>query len=65
MERWYGVGLCKYQHTCCIENNEKKEIKSEHDIIQIIFKCRESEMYVIVLLPHYKRMYNQIDLIKK
>ena len=44
---------------------EKKKKKSEYDIIQIIFKCCESEIYLIVLLPNYKRTYDQIDLIKK
>ena len=43
----------------------KKEIKLKYDIIQIIFKCCESEMYLIVLLPNYKRMYDQINQIKK
>ena len=43
----------------------KKGNKSEYDIIQIIFRCCESEMYLIVLLPKYKRSYDQIDLIKK
>ena len=44
---------------------QKKEIKSEYDILQIIFKCCESKMYLIVLLPNYKRLYDQIDLIEK
>ena len=44
---------------------QKKGIKSEYDIIQIIFKCHESEMYLIVLLPNYKRRYDQIDMIEK
>ena len=66
MERWYGVGLCKYLHICCIEDNAKKEEnKPEYDIIQIIFKCCESEMYLIVLLPNYKRTYDHIDMIEK
>ena len=43
----------------------KKVNKSEYDIIQIIFKCCESEIYFIVMLPNYKRTYDQIDLIKK
>ena len=38
---------------------------SKYDIIQIIFKCCVPKMYLIVLLPNIKRMYNQIDLIKK
>ena len=62
MERWYGVGLCKYKHICCIEINAKK---TEYDIIQIIFKYCELEMYLIVLLPNYKRTYYHIDLIEK
>ena len=44
---------------------QKKEIKLEYDIIQIIFKCCESDMYLIVLLPNYKRMYNQINLVEE
>ena len=44
---------------------QKKENKPEYDIIQIISKCCESEMYIILLLPNYKRTYDQIDLIKK
>ena len=43
----------------------KKVDKSEYDIIQIILKCCESEMYIIVQLPNYKRTYNQINLIEK
>ena len=43
----------------------QKKIKSKYDIIQIIFKCCESEMYLIVLLPNYKHTYEQIDLIEK
>ena len=43
----------------------KKVNKSEYDIVQIIFKCCESYMYIIVLLPKYKRMYNKINLIEK
>ena len=42
----------------------KKEIKSKYDIKQIIFKCCESEMYLIVLLPNYKRTYDQINQIE-
>ena len=41
------------------------EKKLEYEIIQIILKFCESEMYLIVLLPNYKRTYNQIDLIEK
>ena len=43
----------------------KKEIIPKYDIIQIIFKCCELEAYLIVLLPNYKRTYDQIDLIEK
>ena len=39
----------------------EKGNNSEYDIIQIIFKCCESEMYLIVLLPNYKRTYYQIN----
>ena len=42
-----------------------KKIKSKYDIIQTIFKCFESDVYLIVLLPNYKRMYDHIDLIEK
>ena len=44
---------------------QKKGIKSEYDIIQIIFKCCESEMYLIVQLPNYRRTYDHIDMIEK
>ena len=44
---------------------ERKGNNSEYDIIQIIFKCYKSDMYLIVLLTNYKRTYDQIDLIKK
>ena len=43
----------------------KKENNLEYDIIHIIFKCCESDMDHIGLLPNYKRTYDQIDLIKK
>ena len=43
---------------------EKKENMLKYDIIQIIFKCYVSLMYLIVLLPKIKRKYNQIDLIE-
>ena len=43
----------------------KKGNKSEYNIIHIIFECCESDMYLIVLLPNYKRTYDQIDLSKK
>ena len=42
-----------------------KAIKSQYDIKQIIFKCYESEMYIIVQLPNYKLTYDLIDLIEK
>ena len=32
---------------------------------KIIFKCCESEMYLIVQLPHYKRTYDHIYQIEK
>ena len=41
----------------------KKGNNPEYGIIQIIFKCCESDMYLIVMLPNYKRTYNQIDQI--
>ena len=44
---------------------QKKGNKSEYDIIQITFKCCESEMYLIVLLPNYRHTCDQIDLIEK
>ena len=44
---------------------QKKEIKSEYDIIQIIFELCESEMYLIVQFPNYKRTCDQIDQIEK
>ena len=37
----------------------------KYDILQIRFKCCVSQMYLIVLLPKIKRMYNQIYQIKK
>ena len=43
----------------------KKIKKLEYDRIQIIFTCRESEIYIIVQLPNDKRTYNLIDLIEK
>ena len=43
---------------------EKMGNKLEYDIIQVIFICCESNMYLIVLLPNYKRTYDHIDLIK-
>ena len=38
---------------------------SKYDIIQIIFKCCVSQMYLIVMLPNIKHTYIQIDLIVK
>ena len=65
-EQFYGLGLCKYYHICCIDNNaQKKGNNLEYDVIQKIFKLCESEMYLIVLLPNYKRTDDQIDLIEK
>ena len=43
----------------------KKGKKPEYDINLIISKCCESEMYLIVLLPSYKRTYDQINQIEK
>ena len=43
----------------------KKGNVSKYDIGQIMFKCCVSQMYLIVLLPYIKRMYDQINLIKK
>ena len=37
----------------------------KYDIMQIIFKCCVSQMYLIVLLTDIKLTYNQINLIKK
>ena len=64
--QWYGLGTFKHCNICFIDDNaQKKRNNLEYDIIQIIFKCCESEMYLIVLLPHYKRTYDQIDQIEK
>ena len=43
----------------------QKKNMSKYDIINIIFKCCVSQMYIIVLLPNIKRMYDQIDQIGK
>ena len=43
----------------------KRGNRLEYDIIQIIFKLCESNMYLIVLLPNMKRTYDQIDPIEK
>ena len=66
MVQRYNIGLFKYEHICCIgDNARKKGNKSEYDIIQIIFKCCVSQMYLMVLLPNIKLMYDQIDQIEK
>ena len=55
MEQCYGLGLFKYYNICCIYNNaKKKENNFEYDIIHIIFKRSDLEIYLIVLLPYYK-----------
>ena len=65
-EQCYGLGLCTYYSICCIDNNaQKQENNSECDIIQIIFKWCESEMYLIVLLPNHEHTYDHIDHIEK
>ena len=38
---------------------------SKYDIIQIIFKCCVSQMFLIVLLPNLISMYDLIALIEK
>ena len=43
----------------------KKVNMSKYDIIQIIFKFCVSQMYLIVILPNIKRMYDQIGLVEK
>ena len=43
----------------------KKGNMSKYTIIQIIFKCCASQIYIIVLLPNIKLTYDHIDLIKK
>ena len=66
MIQQYGVGLLKYYHICCNGNNAKKKGNIfKYDIIQIIFKYCVSQIYLIVLLPNIKRMYDQINLIEK
>ena len=44
---------------------KKKGNKPEYNIIQIIFKCCVSNMYLIVMLPNIKHMYDQIDQINQ
>ena len=48
---------------CNGNNARKKGNMSKYDIIQIIFKYCVSQMCLILLLPNFKRMYNQIDQI--
>ena len=43
----------------------KKGSMPKHDIIVIILKFYVSKMYLIVLLPNLKRMYDQIDRMDK
>ena len=43
----------------------KKENIPKYDIIQIIFKCCVSQIYLIVLLLNIKITYDQIYMIKK
>ena len=43
---------------------EKTVNVSKYDIIQIIFKCCVSQMYLIVLLPNIKQTYDQFDMIE-
>ena len=45
-----------------MEIMQKKGNISKYDIIQIIFKLYVSQIYLIVLLPNIKRMYDRIDL---
>ena len=65
MVQRYGVGLLKYYHICCNGNNEKKGNTSKYDIIKIIIKCCVSQIYLILMLPNIKRMYDQINQIEK
>ena len=44
---------------------EKKGNMSKYDIIQRIFKCCVSQIYIIVLLSNMKRTHNHIGLIEK
>ena len=43
----------------------KKENMSKCDIIQIIFKCCVSQMYLIIMLHNIKLTYDQIDTVEK
>ena len=66
MVQRYGVGLFNINIYVVLEIIlEKKGNKSEYNIIQIIFKCCESNMYLILLLPNIKRTYDQIDQINQ
>ena len=40
---------------------QKKENTPKYDIIKIIFKCCPSQMYLIVLIPNIKHMYDKIN----
>ena len=44
---------------------EKKKNMSKHDIILIIFKWCASKIYLIVLIPNLKCMYDEINQIDK
>ena len=44
---------------------KKKGNISKYDIIQIKFKCCVSQMYLILMLPNIKSMYDHINLTKK
>ena len=48
-----------------MEIMQKKGNMLKYDIRQIIFKCYVSHMYIILLLPNIKCMYDQIDQIEK
>ena len=43
----------------------KNKNMSKLEIILIIFKCCESKIYIIILLPKLKCTHNQIDYIGK
>ena len=43
----------------------KKENMSKYNIIQIIFKCCVSKIYLTVLSHNIERVYDQIDMNKK
>ena len=44
---------------------ERKGNMSKYNMIQIIFKCCVSQIYLIVMLSNMKRTYDQINLIEK